>query len=191
VPARAPGVVSPGRAAHRRKLYSGDSGPGRSSRPPGRPIQDHLQLITPPSSAHAAAPSYGAESISKPACQPMAPGRSTPHSSRSRTIHRSVVQPVTQLVATGRRSQDQQRQDRRVPLHEFDQGIATAGRSARDSPSPHPRKRPQTAPGAAARTHPPATPLQPRGTSAAPKLATAAFTVFGEHPTIPGCRRHV
>src|SRR5215203_4203964 len=31
--------------------------------PPGRPIQDHMQLITPPSSAHAAAPSYGAESM--------------------------------------------------------------------------------------------------------------------------------
>jgi hypothetical protein len=29
--------------------------------PPGRPIQDHLQLITPPSPAHATAPSYGAE----------------------------------------------------------------------------------------------------------------------------------
>ena len=46
------------------------------------------------------------------------------------TIHRSVVQPVTQLVAIGRRSQDQQRQDRHVRLHEFDQGIATASRSA-------------------------------------------------------------
>jgi hypothetical protein len=29
----------------------------------GRPIQDHLQLITAPSSAPAAAPSYGAESM--------------------------------------------------------------------------------------------------------------------------------
>jgi hypothetical protein len=31
--------------------------------PPGRPTQDHLQLITPPASAHAAAPWYGAESM--------------------------------------------------------------------------------------------------------------------------------
>jgi hypothetical protein len=31
--------------------------------PPGRPIQDHLQLITLPASAHAAAPSDGAESM--------------------------------------------------------------------------------------------------------------------------------
>jgi hypothetical protein len=30
---------------------------------PGRPIRDHLQLITPASSADAAAPSYGAESM--------------------------------------------------------------------------------------------------------------------------------
>ena len=42
--------------------YSGDSGAGRVLAP-GRPTQDHLQLITPPSSAHAAAPSYGAESM--------------------------------------------------------------------------------------------------------------------------------
>ena len=48
----------------------------------------------------------------------------------SETIHRSVVQPLARLVAIGRRSQDQQRQDRHVGRHEFDQGIATARRSA-------------------------------------------------------------
>ena len=45
------------------------------------------------------------------------PIRADPETSR-----RSVVQPVTQLVATGRRRQDQQRQDRRVRLDEFDLG---------------------------------------------------------------------
>jgi hypothetical protein len=79
----------------------------------------------------------------------------------------SVVQPVTQLVASGRRSQDQQRQDRHVRLHEFDQGIATASRSAPRSPSPASAETAATAPGSAARTHPPATPRQPGRTSAA------------------------
>jgi hypothetical protein len=77
------------------------------------------------------------------------------------TIHRSVVQPVTQLVATGRRSQDQQRQDRHVRLHEFDQRIATASRSARDSPSPGIRGNGRNSFRICARTQPPATPLQP------------------------------
>ena len=98
------------------------------------------------------------------------------------TIHRSVVQPVTRLVAIGRRSQDQQRQEHHVRLHEFDQGIATASRSA-------PRFAvagiggngcnsclirgwyASTSDPVAARTH------------LGPKLATAAFIVFGEHPT--------
>ena len=107
------------------------------------------------------------------------------------TIHRSVVQPVTQLVATGRRSQDQQRQDRHVRLHEFDQGIATASRSAprfavagiRGNGRNSSRIR-----GSNAST---SDPVAARTYLGGPKLATAAFTVFGEHPTTRGCRRHV
>jgi hypothetical protein len=37
--------------------------PERAGSRPGGPIQDHLQLITAPASAHAAAPSDGAESM--------------------------------------------------------------------------------------------------------------------------------
>jgi hypothetical protein len=107
------------------------------------------------------------------------------------TIHRSVVQPLTQLVAIGRRSQDQQRQDRHVRLHEFDQGIATASRSA---PAirrrRHPRKQPATAPDP--RSNPSTSePVAARTYLGGPKLATTAFTVCGEHPTTRGCRRHM
>ena len=51
--------------AHRLGTLLGIQGtPERSGfSPPGRPIQDHLQLLTPPASAHATAPSYGAESM--------------------------------------------------------------------------------------------------------------------------------
>jgi hypothetical protein len=131
-------------------------------------------------------PSYGAESMIE--ASESANGRVAgrlPIRADPETIHRSVVQPVTQLVATGRRSQDQQRQDRHVRLHEFDQGIATASRSAQrfavagirgNAPLqlPDPRSNPSTSDPVAARRY-----------LGAPKLATAAFTVFREHPT-PG-----
>jgi hypothetical protein len=106
--------------------YSGDSGAGRVLAP-GQPIQDHLQLITLPSSAHAAAPSFGAESMIEAS---VSASGASPVDSQFEPIQEPSTavsfSPVTQLVAIGRRSQDQQRQDRHVPLHEFDQGIATA-----------------------------------------------------------------
>ena len=83
------------------------------------------------------------------------------------TIRRSVVQPATQPVATGCRSQDQQR---KIATFVFTNSIKESLRLAdplRDSPSPASAETAATAPGSAARTHPPATPLQPGRTSAA------------------------
>jgi hypothetical protein len=116
------------------------SGPG--SRPPGQPIQDHLQLITLPSSAHAAAPSFGAESMIEAS---VSASGASPVDSQFEPIQEPSTavsfSPVTQLVAIGRRSQDQQRQDRHVPLHEFDQGIATASAvTTNDNPVGHPAR---------------------------------------------------
>ena len=107
------------------------------------------------------------------------------------TIHRGVVQPLARLVATGRRSQDQQRQDRRVRLHEFDQGIATAGRSAPRFAAAGIRGNGRNSSRSRASNASTSDPVAARRYVGGPKLATVAFTVFGEHPTTPGCRRHV
>jgi hypothetical protein len=177
--------------AHRLGTFLGIQGtPERAGFSPlGRPIRDHLQLITLPSSAHAAAPSYGAESMIEASVS--ANGRVAgrlPIRADPETIHRRVVQPVTQLVAIGCRSQDQQRQDRHVRPNSIEESLWPAD-PPRDSPSPASAETAATAPGAAARNHPPAIPLAARRYLGGPKLASAAFTVFGEHPTTRGCRR--
>ena len=112
---------------------------------PGRPIQDRLQLIT-PSFFSACSCSVGwsgvhdrSQRVSRRRLAGRLPIRADPE-----TIHRSVVQPVTQLVATGRRSQDQQRQDRHAFV--FTNSIKESLRLAdplRESPSPASAETPQ------------------------------------------------
>ena len=171
--------------------YSGDSGAGRVLAP--WPADPRSFAVDHPSFFSACSCSVvwsGVHDRSQRVSQRRLAGR-LPIRADPETIHRSVVQPVTQLVATGRRSQDQQRQDRHVRLHEFDQGIATASRSAprfavagiRGNGRNSSRIR-----GSNAST---SDPVAARTYLGGPKLATAAFTVFGEHPTTRGCRRHV
>ena len=154
--------------AHRLGTFLGIQGtPERAGSSPPWPADPRSFAVDHPSFFSACSCSVGWSGVhdrSQRVSQRRLTGR-LPIRADPETIHRSVVQPLAQLVATGRRSQDQQRQDRHVRLHEFDQGIATASRSA---------PRPVagiggngTAPGSAARTHPPATPLQPGPTSAA------------------------
>jgi hypothetical protein len=136
-----------GRSTRTRRRPPGQRG---EFSPPGRPIQDHLQLITLPSSAHAAAPSDGAESMIEASMS--ANGRLAgrlPIRADPETIHRSVVQNSARRFTNSIKE----------PLRLADR--------LRDSPSPASAETAATAPGSAARTHPPATPLQPGGTSAA------------------------
>jgi hypothetical protein len=136
-----------GRSTRTRRRPPGQRG---EFSPPGRPIQDHLQLITLPSSAHAAAPSDGAESMIEASMS--ANGRLAgrlPIRADPETIHRSVVQNSARRFTNSIKE----------PLRLAD--------PLRDSPSPASAETAATAPGSAARTHPPATPLQPGGTSAA------------------------
>jgi len=100
-------------------------------------------------------------------------------------------QPVTQLVAIGCRGQDQQRQDRHVRLHEFDQGIATAGRSAPRFAAAGIRGNGRNSSRIRASNASTSDPVAVRRYLGGLNLASAACIVFGEHPTTPGCRRHV
>lgn len=128
-----------------------------------------------------------------PACQPTA---ASPVDSRfepiQKTIHRRVVQPVTQLVAIRRRrSQDQQRQDRNVRLTNSIKESLRLADPLHDSPPPASAENGRN--GSRSRGSNPSTsnPVAARTYLGRPKLATAAFTVFGEQPTTRCCRRHV
>jgi hypothetical protein len=169
--------------AHRLSTFLGIRGtPERAGLSPlGRPIQDHLQLITPPSSAHAAAPSYAAESMIEAgvSANGASPGR-LPIRADPETIHRRVVQPITQLVAN--RSSQSRSATARSPrcLHEFDQGIATASRSAPRFAVAGVRGNGRNSSRIRGSNASTSDPVAARTYLGSPKLATAAFTVFGE-----------
>ena len=117
--------------AHRLGTFLGIQGtPERAGFSPlGRPIRDHLQLITLPSSAHAAAPSYAAESMIEASVQPTARRRSTPNSSRSRN-HPPQGRSARNSARRYWLSQSRSATARSPRSSEFDRGIAMASRSA-------------------------------------------------------------
>ena len=80
--------------------YSGGFPRRPGSRPPGRgPTQDHLQLITLPSSALATAPSYGAESVIETS---VSANGASPPDSQFEPIQKPSTRSVVQPLATSR-----------------------------------------------------------------------------------------
>jgi hypothetical protein len=128
---------------------------------------------------------------SKPACQPTAPGRSTPNTGRSRNHPpqcRSASNSARRYRSSRSRSATARspRSSSRIrSRNRYGQPIrsafAVAGIRGNGRNSSRIRgSNASTSDPAAARTY-----------LGGPKLATAAFTVFREHPTTRGCRRHV
>ena len=161
------------------------SGAGFS--PSGRPIQDHLQLITLLRACSCSVVWGGVHDRSQRVSQRCVAGR-LPFRADPETIHRSVVQPVTRLVAWSSQSRSatarSPRSSSRIrSRNRYGWPVRSVIRRRR-----HPPKQPQQLPGSAARTHPPTRQSQlrrlttsGRGMSSQGRFRHAVICPLGAH----------